>query len=113
MDLDWLATQESEKDFDLVVADKYRDQLFEQHKKDGFREGYDQGKESKLQEGFNEGFTKAASCSFYLTSFSVLLNSLYEYECISDEQKTVIDSLLQQVTKEIKKTKKIGELLIS
>ena len=109
MDLDWLAGGD-DQDCDLLLAQKQRNKLFEQHKKDGFREGYDQGKETKLQEGFNEGFKLAAASAFSLSSLLVLLESLREYEGITEDQKVTANSLHQQIEKEIQRTKKGWEI---
>lgn len=85
------------EDHDLIAGEKRTAKLSEIHRKDGFREGYDIGRERKLQEGFNFGFKHAANISFSLSSLQFLLESLLTHDFITTKQETRILELIEQI----------------
>lgn len=98
---DWLVLDDH-IDHDIAIGNKNQTKLYETHVKDGFREGYEAGRDSKLQSGFNEGFKYAANISFSLSTIHFLLESILNHE-IECKYKTEIESLINQIVAEKKR----------
>merc|ERR1711943_50376 len=95
---DWLVAEEYDEEIEQIsYYERDLNKLRANQMKEGFRDGYEEGHDSRLQEGFNSGFINSACNGFSVTTLNCILNLLSQEDLTSDQQNRV-RSLLDQLS---------------